>query len=66
MINIYILAYEFLDDKLASGIMTFTNKQFAIETARYYRDILHCDFVSLRHDKQCHSGWCDIKGFIEF
>lgn len=66
MTNIYILAYKVFDDNLFPGILTFTNKQTAIETARYYRDKLHCTFVSLRHDKHCHSGWSDIKGFIEF
>lgn len=66
MTNIYILAYKVHDDNLFPDIMTFTNKQQAIETARYYRDTMYCAFVSLRHDKQCHSGWCDIKGFIDF
>lgn len=66
MTNIYILAYKVFDDNLFPGIITFTNKQIAIEAARYYRDELHCTFVSIRHDKQCHSGICDIIGFINF
>ena len=62
MTNIYILL---VDNNKDGELMTFTKKQIAIETARYYRDVLNC-VVSLRHDKQCHSGWCDIKGFIDF
>lgn len=65
MINVYILLYSF-DPESIADVMTFTKKSLAIETARYYRDVLNCDSVILRHDKQCHSGWCDIKGFIDF
>lgn len=64
--NIYLLSYKYNFNETSCGILTFTRKDLAIETARYYRDRLHCDFVTLHKDKQCHSGWCDIIGFIDF
>lgn len=66
MTNIYILSYKYNLSETNSGILTFTKKQEAIYSARYYRDTLHCEVVTLRHDKQCYSGWCDIIGFIDF
>ena len=64
--NIYSLAYKYNIEETTNGILLFTNKKLAIETARYYRDRLHCAFTSLRHDKQSACGMCDIKGFIDF
>ena len=66
MTNIYILTTRYKLSDTITYIYTFTQKQLAIVTARYYRDTIHCDSVTLRQDKQCHSGWCDIKGFIDF
>lgn len=66
MTNIYILTYQYKLFDSSTFVFTFTKKQLAIETARYYRDTIHCEYVTLRQDKQCHSGWCDIKGFIDF
>lgn len=66
MTNIYLLAYKYDLNETMPGILTFTRKDLAIEFARYYSDELHCDFVSLRHDKQGPSGICDIIGFIDF
>lgn len=66
MTNIYLLTYKYALSDTSCGVLTFTNKSEAVEIARYYRDNLHCPFVSLRHDRQSHSGWCDIIGFIDF
>lgn len=66
MTNFYILSYKYKLSETNSGVLTFTKKQVAIEAARYYRDRIRCEIVTLRHDKQCQSGWCDIKGFIDF
>lgn len=65
MTNFYILSYKYDLSETNAGVLTFTNKALAIETARYYRDRLHCAFVSLRHDKQNRCGMCDIIGFID-
>ena len=66
MSNIYILAYKYNANETTAGILTFTNKKLAVQTAQYYRDRLHCYFVSLRHDKQSSDGFCNIIGFVEF
>lgn len=66
MTNIYLLVYKVNNDNLPAGILTFTRKEEAVQAAKYYRDNMHCFSVTLRHDKQCHSGWSDIKGFIDF
>lgn len=66
MLNIYILAYKYNANETTPGILTFTNKKIAVETAKYYRNSLHCDFVSLRHDKQSSDGICNMIGFVEF
>ena len=66
MTNFYLLSYKYDLTETMPGVLTFTHKDLAIEFARYYRDELQCVFVSLRHDKQSHSGICDIIGFIDF
>lgn len=66
MTNFYLLAYKYNINETMPGILTFTRKDLAIEFARYYRDELQYDFVSLRHFKQSHCGICDIIGFIDF
>ena len=66
MSNVYILAYKCNANETTYGILTFTNKKIAREKARYYRDIVHYAFVSLRHDKQCSGGMCSMEGFVEF
>lgn len=66
MTNFYLLAYKYNVNETMPGILTFTRKDLAIKFARYYRDELQCNFVSLRHDKQSNSGICDIIGFIDF
>ena len=66
MSNIYVLAYRYNALDLTPRILTFTNKNTAIEWARYYLYSQHCEFVVLRHDKKCASGLCDIVGFVDF
>lgn len=66
MLNIYILAYKLDAKDTNPGILTFTNKKVAIQTAKHYRNSLNCYFVCLRHDKQSSDGFCSIIGFVEF
>lgn len=66
MSNIYVLAYKYKANDSTTGILTFTNKKSAIEWARYYRSSIHCEFVTLRQDRQRIDGVCDIVGFIDF
>lgn len=66
MSNFYILAYKEYAYDSSAGILTFTNKKLAVQTAQYYRDRLHCYFVSLRHDKQSSDGFCNVIGFVDF
>ena len=63
---IYLLSVKFDSQQTYCGLYSFTRKRAAIEIARFYRDCLHCDFVTLRQDKQCVDGVCDIIGYIDF
>lgn len=64
--NIYILSYKYHVFETEPGVITFTNKALAKDTARYYRDTLKCEVTTLRHDQQSSCGWCNIIGFIDF
>lgn len=66
MTNFYLLTYKDTIKETMPGILTFTRKDLAIDFARYYRDELKCDYVSLRQDIQRHSGMCDPVAYIDF
>lgn len=66
MTYVYLLFYSVTGHDTHHGVITFTNKTLAIETARFYRDKLNYYSVGLRQDKRCNDGMCEIKGSIDF
>lgn len=66
MTYIYLLTYKYNLNEKSCGVLSFSRKRSAIETARYYRDRVHCACVTLRQDRLCTDGMCDIIGLIDF